>query len=134
MTRNAPQPDSLSPPGRLRVFVAGSSAARAASVAVGQALNGDSGFAVAVIDILEQPAVADEARVLATPLLELTLVQPGGAVLGVRRFVGGLTDPVKLRSAVQHAAAMAGADTHGDAGTPAAGGSSAPNSSRLHSP
>ncbi len=100
--------EPLRPPGRLRVFVAGQEAARRALVSVGQALDGDVGFTVAVIDILEEPALADEAKVLATPLLEFTLVRQMGAVAGVRRFVGGLADPSKLRTAFRQARASLG--------------------------
>ncbi|HEX3131519.1 MAG TPA: circadian clock KaiB family protein [Thermoanaerobaculia bacterium] len=51
-------------------------------------------YSLEVIDVYQQPALADEQRILATPTL--VRVSP----LPFRRFVGNLSDPERLSAAL----------------------------------
>lgn len=122
MTPPSPQPASSVgqlPRVSLRWFVCGEAAANQAAGVMGIAwpapadaggevggagsepVPGTSiGSSVEMIDIAVDPAAAEAARVLATPLLEVTLRDLNDRVVATRRFVGGLANPDRLRQAV----------------------------------
>lgn len=74
---------------KLRLFVAGRSSRSSRAEQALEALRREAAhasFDIEVIDVLERPDLADEARVLATPMVLRTQPQPE------RRVVGDLSD------------------------------------------
>ena len=97
---------------RIRVYTAGQAAASTARINVAAAFAGlrevddrmrsERGDVQAqVIDLLVDPAAAESARVLATPMYELTVESADGRVRGVRRLVGECDRPEVLRDAAR---------------------------------
>lgn len=73
---------------RLKLFVAGPTIRTERAIAQAQRIceNNGAGGELIVIDVLEQPDLADQARILATP----TLIKESPAP--VRRAIGDLSD------------------------------------------
>ena len=97
---------------RICVYTAGQAAASTARLNLASAFaalleDGDqlrserSNVQARVIDLLADPAVAESARVLATPMYELKVVSADGRVRGVRRLVGECDRPEVLRDAAR---------------------------------
>ena len=68
----------------LRLFVAGSSPRSRAAVARVEELRGrvDREFSIEIVDVLEQPALADQHAVLATPTLVRLSPEPEYRLIG----------------------------------------------------
>ena len=97
---------------QIRVYIAGQASASTVRGNVAAAfpqlresdegLHSERGDAWArVIDLLVDPESAESARVLATPMYELTVVSADGRVRGVRRLVGECDRPEVLRDAAR---------------------------------
>lgn len=107
-------------PSRLRVrfFVGGNTEALAVRsilfAAWGDHISSDPDTAsaaqlhLAIIDVVAQHELAESARVLATPMIEVSVQGAEGESLGTRRFVGGMANSDAVRGAVNTAAASLG--------------------------